>query len=212
MAPFRVSMSMRKRNIRRAFEIFALTFMKKLHKLDREEEVKSMGCGRVEDIADVRRNEGCVCDVVRAIKDIQDQATRDDCPGCPTSCFLEPLGGIVSPARNQADTRVFMLLNKDGTPFKAFFRDRDRCDNDCFSVFFRVEDIFDTCCATLRVLEPLDRERNEVDLLNDDGTKIDLRQICKVRNWRLTGSCVTVDLNCFCAIECIADVFLDVCD
>ena len=41
-----------------------------------------------------------------------------------------------------------------------------------------MEDIFDTCCATLRVLEPLDRERNEVDLLNDDGTKIDLRQIC----------------------------------
>ena len=30
------------------------------------------------------------------------------------------------------------------------------CDHDCVSVFFRVEDIFDGCCATLRVLEPLD--------------------------------------------------------
>ncbi|TQR20206.1 CotY/CotZ family spore coat protein [Psychrobacillus vulpis] len=170
-----------------------------------------MGCGRIEDITDVRRTGRCVCDVVRAIKDIQDQATSD-CPPCPTNCFLEPLGGLVSPSRNQADTRVFMLLTEDGTPFKAFYRDRDRCDNDCFSVFFRVEDIFDSCCATLRVLEPLDAQRKEVDLLNADGTKIDLRQICKVRNFALTGSCITVDLNCFCAIECIADVFLDVCD
>ena len=44
------------------------------------------------------------------------------------------------------------------------------------------------------------------------GTKIDLRKLCKVRNFRLTGSCITVDLNCFCAIECVADVFLNVCD
>lgn len=174
-----------------------------------------MGCGRIEDVNEERneRKRGCVCDVVRAIKDIQDQATREECPQCPTSCFLEPLGVLVSPAaRRQADTRVFMLLTKNGDPFKAFFRDTDNCDNDCISVFFRVEDIFDDCCATLRVLEPLDDHRHEVDLLNDEGTKIDLRRLCKVRNFRLTGSCITVDLNCFCAIECVADVFLNVCD
>ena len=95
---------------------------------------------------------------------------------------------------------------------KHFSVTHDNCDNDCISVFFRVEDIFDGCCATLRVLEPLDAQRNEVDLLNDCGTKIDLRKLCKVRNFRLTGSCITVDLNCFCAIECVADVFLNVCD
>ncbi|MDI2589648.1 CotY/CotZ family spore coat protein [Psychrobacillus sp. NEAU-3TGS] len=173
-----------------------------------------MGCGRNEDVTDVTRHDrGCVCDVVRAIKDIQDQATNDDCPQCPTNCFLEPLGGLVSPAaRHRADTRVFMLLTKDGDPFKAFFRDTDNCDNDCISVFFRVEDIFDGCCATLRVLEPLDANRHEVDLLNEYGTQINLRKLCKVRNFRLTGSCITVDLNCFCAIECVADVFLNVCD
>ncbi|WP_144509476.1 CotY/CotZ family spore coat protein [Bacillus sp. FJAT-22090] len=170
-----------------------------------------MGCGRVEDVTDVTRSGHCVCDVVRAIKDIQDQAT-DDCAPCPTNCFLEPLGGLVSPARHQADTRVFMLLTKDGDPFKAFFRDRDRFDCDCISVYFRVEDIFDGCCATLRVLEPLNSTRGEVNLLSDCGTKIDLRKLCHVRNFALTGSCITVDLNCFCAIECVADVFLDVCD
>lgn len=171
-----------------------------------------MGCGRVDDVTDVHKSKGCVCDVVRAIKDIQDQAVDNECPQCPTNCFLEPLGSLVSPSRSQADTRVFMLLTEDGTPFKAFFRDRDKCDNDCISVFFRVEDIFDRCCATLRVLEPLNAMRGEVDLLNSDGTKIDLRKLCQVRNFALTGSCITVDLNCFCAIECVADVFLNVCD
>lgn len=171
-----------------------------------------MGCGRNEDITHGKKEDQCICDVVRAIKDIQDQAVSDECPACPTNCFLEPLGGLVSPARNRADTRVFMLLTKDGTPFKAFFRDNDVCDHDCVSVFFRVEDIFDGCCATLRVLEPLDAHRKEVDLLNEDGTKIDLRKLCKVRNFDSTGSCITVDLNCFCAIECVADVFLDVCE
>jgi hypothetical protein len=174
----------------------------------------------------------CVCDVVRAIKDIQD--TMDiECPGCPTNCFLEPLGGL-SPTRHQADTRVFMLLTKDGTPFKAFFRENDhrrsnrhndnRHDDDkddkkhdkkresCFSVFFRVEEVFDDCCATLRVLEPQDRNGKEIDLLDKDGTKLDLREICEVREFELTDSCVTVDLNCFCGIECVADAFLGVCD
>lgn len=180
-----------------------------------------MGCGRVEDIADVNRGGRCVCDVVRAIKDIQDQATNTGCDECPTNCFLEPLGGLVSPARrHQADTRVFMLLTEDGTPFKAFFREQerrrtgrpDRENHDCTSVFFRVEDIFDGCCATLRVLEPLNENRREVGLLSECGSKIDFRKLCQVRNFELTGSCITVDLNCFCAIECIADVFLDVCD
>jgi len=174
-----------------------------------------MGCGRnLESTSSVRgiSTGNCICDVVRAIKDIQDQVVDNDCPVCPTNCFLEPLGGLVSPSRNQADTRVFMLLTKDGTPFKAFFRDNDRHDNDCFSVFFRVEDVFDGCCATLRVLEPLDRNRHEVDLLDECGTKLKLSKICEVRNFEASDSCVTVDLNCFCGIECVADVFLGVCD
>lgn len=174
-----------------------------------------MGCGRnLESTSSVQgiSTGRCICDVVRAIKDIQDAATDNDCPVCPTNCFLEPLGGLVSPSRHQADTRVFMLLTKDGTPFKAFFRDNDRHDCDCFSVFFRVEDVFDGCCATLRVLEPTDRHGHEVGLLTDCGTKLNLKKICEVRDWRLSGSCITVDLNCFCGIECVADTFLGVCE
>lgn len=174
-----------------------------------------MGCGRnlesTSTVAGITTGR-CICDVVRAIKDIQDAVVDNDCPVCPTNCFLEPLGGLVSPSRNNADTRVFMLLTKEGTPFKAFFRDNDYHDCDCFSVFFRVEDVFDGCCATLRVLEPLDRHNHEVNLLDECGTKLKLSQICKVRNFRPSDSCITVDLNCFCGIECVADVFLGVCE
>ncbi|WP_075617329.1 CotY/CotZ family spore coat protein [Paenisporosarcina indica] len=191
-----------------------------------------MGCGRNFDSSSSGHgfsNKGCICDVVRAIKDIQDAATDNECAGCQ-SCFMEPLGGMVNPSRHQADTRVFMLLTKDGTPFKAFFRHFDRFDNghghggdkdkkdkhddkkeSCFSIFFRVEEIFDGCCATLRVLVPFDRKDDEVNLIDKDG-KLDLNEICNVRDFRLSNSCVTVDLNCFCGIECVADVFLGVCD
>jgi len=193
-----------------------------------------MGCGRNFDSTSSVHGfskSNCICDVVRAIKDIQDAATDNDCAACQ-SCFLEPLGGLVSPSRHQADTRVFMLLTKDGTPFKAFFRHFDRFDNgnghhhddkdkdkggkkgkneSCFSVFFRVEDVFDGCCATLRVLVPFDRDDKEIELINKDGN-LDLNEICNVRDFRLSNSCITVDLNCFCGIECVADVFLGVCD
>ncbi|MGE7917573.1 CotY/CotZ family spore coat protein [Viridibacillus sp. NPDC093762] len=172
-----------------------------------------MGCGRNDDAVGHKVSKGCVCDVVRAIKDIQDQNDNDDCDTCPTNCFLEPLGGLVSPARTHANTRVFMLLNKDGTPFKAFFRTRASGDHHCFSVFFRVEDIFDRCCATLRVLIPLKHGDCVADLLTDCGTDVDLSTICKVVDWEASTSCVTVDLNCFCAVQCIKDVFLEgVCD
>ncbi|HWI47597.1 MAG TPA: CotY/CotZ family spore coat protein [Rummeliibacillus sp.] len=178
-----------------------------------------MGCGR--ESSNVRessssnhnhhKNKNCVCDVVRAILDIQNQGVNDDCD-CPTNCFLEPLGGLVSPTRsNNVDTRVFMLLTEDGTPFKAFFRESGSSDCSCFSVFFRVEDVFDGCCATLRVLEPLTLDNNDVQLIADHGQDLDLRNLCKVRKFAATNSCITVDLNCFCGVQCIKDVFLGVC-
>ncbi|HEY4552206.1 MAG TPA: CotY/CotZ family spore coat protein [Bacillaceae bacterium] len=150
----------------------------------------------------------CICQVVRAIKDIQDEAVEDDCIRCTTNCFIEPLGELTSPVRERADTRVFTLTGKDGELFKAFFRG---VDGKCISVFFRVEDIFDNCCATLRVLIPLTKDKHVVDLINEKG-KLDLNELCRVRRWARSNSCITVDLHCFCAIQCIADVDLEICD
>ncbi|MEW9501577.1 CotY/CotZ family spore coat protein [Jeotgalibacillus marinus] len=169
-----------------------------------------MSCDEKKD--NKRDYDGCVCEVIRAVKDIQEHAVDEECPPC-TSCFLEPLGELSSKSRRKcADTRVFMLITDDGTPFSAFYRDGDRRDHDCISVYFRVEKIFHGCCATLRVLEPKDKEGKEVDLLSASGTKIKLSQLCKVHDFDSTDSCITVDLKCFCAVQCIKDVFLDVCD
>jgi hypothetical protein len=169
-----------------------------------------MGCGRNND----ERNRSCVCDVVRAIKDIQDNAVLDDeCVDCP-SCFLEPLGSLVSPARrDRVDTRVFVLKNADGSPFHAFFSGEN---NACVSIFFRVEEIFDNCCATLRVLIPGRREGGNFIPVNlvagGDKCCINLERVCQVERFRASSDCITVDLNCFCAIQCIADVNLGLCD
>ncbi|KOS66736.1 CotZ [Lysinibacillus contaminans] len=170
-----------------------------------------MGCGKTTN-PNGSRNSGCVCDVVRAILDIQNQAVRDECSPCTANCFLEPLGGIMSPSRNHADTRVFMLLTNDGSPFKAFFKTKHGESDFCTSVFFRVEDMFDDCCATLRVLEPEDHHHKTVDLLGDDGCCIDMGKLCDVKHWQSTESCITVDLSCFCAVQCIADVDLNICN
>ena len=154
-----------------------------------------MGCGRDSSSSDpVVGKGGCVCEVVRAILDIQSQAAPDDCSSCTTNCFLEPLGGIVSPARSSADTRVFTLLNKDGSPFLAHFsNDESGC---CTSIYFRVEDVFSNCCATLRVLIPLNDNEDVVDLLNDEGTKFNFRSACEVTDFAASESCITVDFDC----------------
>jgi len=173
-----------------------------------------MGCGRPESNSSSRpiaSSSGCVCEVVRAILEIQNAAVQDECSSCTTNCFLEPLGGIVSPARNSVDTRVFTLLNKDGSPFFATFSTSND-DSACVSIYFRVEDIFDGCCATLRVLVPKNDNDCTVDLLNNEGTAISFREVCSVTQFEASDSCVTVDLDCFCAVQCIDDVDLGICN
>ncbi|WP_264736923.1 CotY/CotZ family spore coat protein [Cytobacillus firmus] len=166
-----------------------------------------MGCGKKDDF----KGNGCVCEVVRAIKDIQDNA--EDVCECPSNCFLEPLG-VISPSgrkRNKrADTRVFTLKTADGSPFHAFFTGNECA---CVSIFFRVEEVFDNCCAVLRVLEPVNRRPGPDKTVNlADDCCIDLKKVCEVDDFRSTNDCVTVDLNCFCAVQCIADVDLDICE
>ena len=170
-----------------------------------------MGCGRAENDVAGKSKGGCVCEVVRAILEIQNAAVQDECSTCTTNCFLEPLGGIVNPARSSADTRVFTLLNKDGSPFFATFSTTGD-EPHCVSIYFRVEDIFDGCCATLRVLVPEDDNGRTVDLLNNDGTAISFRDVCRVTQFKASDSCVTVDLDCFCAVQCIDDVDLGICN
>ena len=45
-----------------------------------------------------------------------------------------------------------------------------------------------------------------------DKCCINLERVCQVERFRASNDCITVDLNCFCAIQCIADVDLGICN
>ena len=72
--------------------------------------------------------------------------------------------------------------------------------------FLEFKDVFDNCCATLEVLEPRDRRGRRVNLFKNG--KLDFDEICRVERFEATGSCITVDLKCFCAVQCIKDVHI----
>lgn len=188
-----------------------------------------MGCGRNQDSSsfhgDKHDDRGCICEVVKSILKIQNTAVKHDCDTCGTSCFLEPLGGLSNRTKN-ADTRVFMLLDELGRPFKVMARSGYHFFPTCF---FRVEDVFGDCCATLRALEPVvvpygeestrGSERSEVDEVNSDDFVVDLTTnninpevFSNIRKFKKTETCVTVDLNNFTAIQCVADCDLNICN
>ena len=54
----------------------------------------------------------------------------------------------------------------------------------CFSIFFRVQNVFDNCCATLRVLEPRDIRGRRVKIFK--GGKMDLDRVCEVERFEAT--------------------------
>jgi spore coat protein Y len=165
-----------------------------------------MGCGKkrrddlldanVGDVFDDNGFRDCVCDVVAFIDDIQDAVEENDL--CPTNC-LNPILGDVFNQEPRANTRPFVLYTEEGKLFKAFFKpvmhthEKGKGFEECDSPFFRVESVND-CCAVLRVLQPTDEFCDVVKEPQEDLVA--------------TNSCITVDLRCFCAIQCLDDIFL----
>lgn len=195
-----------------------------------------MGCERTESGRDHHgccSKSNCICEVLRFIKRVQSTSPEVDCVECDTDCFMAPLGSLVSPARGRVNTRVFSLLTSNGDYFKAVFRggksnrpypphsrgtddevggrrpNPQPASTSCVSVFFRVQKVFDSCCATIQVLQPLKNNR-PFDITNNG--KICYEKICQVDGFGPTNTCLTVDLNCFCGVQCIDDVFIDFCD
>lgn len=195
-----------------------------------------MGCERTESGRDHHHDgccnkSNCICEVLRFIKRVQSTSPEVDCVECDTDCFMAPLGSLVSPARGRVNTRVFSLLTANGDYFKAVFRGgkknpclptpRSTSDDagrrphpqpvstSCVSVFFRVQKVFDSCCATIQVLQPL-KDGCPFDITHNG--KICLEKVCQVNGFGPTNTCLTVDLNCFCGVQCIDDVFIDFCD
>jgi hypothetical protein len=181
-----------------------------------------MGCGRKSESSsfhgDKHMDRGCICEVVKSILKIQNAAVRHENDECGTSCFLEPLGGL-SHRQKHADTRVFMLLDNLGKPFKVVAR---KGKEFFFTPFFRVEDVFGDCCATLRALAPVSGyggdleehvavESDIVEVVDEDTDNLIPEEFEDIKRFVKTDTCVTVDLNNFTAIQCIADVDLNIC-
>ncbi|MBU8877488.1 spore coat protein CotZ [Bacillus sp. FJAT-29790] len=147
---------------------------------------------------------GCVFDILRAIKNIQD---NEEVYEYPATSFLRQLGAI-SPSKSKnvtPDSRVFVLKTADGASFHAFFTGNDSA---CVSIFFRVEEVFNNGCAVLRVLEPINMKQGGETVNIANEYSIDLEKICEVDSFRSTDDFITVELHSFCAVQCIADVDL----
>ncbi|MCA1031108.1 spore coat protein [Bacillus timonensis] len=131
------------------------------------------------------KDKNCVSETVEAILDIQD--AEDD--KCPSSCFNNLLIPTGPP---NGDTIPFILYDKNGKPFKAF--GNIGCPANCFETFFfRVESVDDSC-ATLQLLS-----------MNDVQKPCDP---CEVRRLCQSNIFIEVDLNCFCAIQCVSPSLL----
>ncbi|MBO9128625.1 CotY/CotZ family spore coat protein [Bacillus sp. 165] len=155
----------------------------------------------------------CVCDVVKFINELQDAVTDT----CPTGCDTPFLGA--NTAAPFANTRPFVLYTKSGDLFLPSNCFKFAGDFFTISPFLRVESV-DDCCAVLRVLTPVAEDHD--DDCHSRGSKHSLQEearelICAFTNGLHNGhktipvnleasnSCITVDLNCFCAIQCLRD-------
>ncbi|MFF2876332.1 CotY/CotZ family spore coat protein [Gottfriedia sp. NPDC057991] len=167
---------------------------------------------------DKKRNH-CVCDVVKFINDLQDCATHT----CPTGCDVPFLGA--NPNVPLANTRPFLLYLANGELFRvpAFNnnmmavmaqqannqnqdgnQNKNAQVNNCQdTVVFRVESVDDDCCAVLRALVPVNQNQQGGGNKNNQNTFCEL---VEAEMFVASNTCVTVDLDCFCAIQCLRDV------
>lgn len=160
-----------------------------------------MGCkGKKHD------GDNCVCEVLRAIADAQDEVDVDN--DCDVSCdrsIRELLAGVQTPT-NGLDTIPIILYCGDCAPFEGFgARIRPNGGGtqmlDCFrSFFFRVSSVDNDCCAKLELLTTRGGENNNQDPCDQIQTGGSRNEFFR------TGICITVDLDCFCAVTCLDPV------
>ena len=150
---------------------------------------------------DHHHHSNCVCDVVKFIDELQDCASSS----CPTGCDVPFLGA--NQGAKFANTRPFLLYTKEGELFSSvFFLENGAGPGDdvcASSPIHRVESV-DDCCAVLRILVP-------PGLTAPPRTPEPEEIVCtflKQTTPQLisTNLSITVDLNCFCAIQCLRDV------
>lgn len=162
------------------------------------------------------RSGSCVADVVRDIVRAQRRVAEAEEDSCRTGCDRS-IEELLSPAlenvrRPRHNTIPFILFTKEcGKAFTGVGVRKGRDSFECIeSPIFRVRSFVDNSrnCVRLELLEPVRSGRSE-----SDGENRDHRHSCdgdfcdflpnRTRNFRATGICITVDLDCFCGISCL---------
>ncbi len=190
-----------------------------------------MGCQREDyDRRGSNRGRGCVKDTVRRILDAQREASRDHGHGCSTSCERS-IEDLLSPSRDRRPSRYttipFMLVCKDScsTFFGSGFCGRGdgrgrRGHFECVeSPVFKVRGFArgSDSCVQLELLMPVHHHHHgkgdgegHFDGVEDSyhhggckGKVCDYFGNHRIENFRHTGVCITVDLDCFCGISCL---------
>ena len=172
-------------------------------------------------------NDACIIDTVRRILNAQREAVEDLSRGCSTSCD-QSIEDLLSPQRDRKPTRhttiPFMLICNDsckpfvGSGFVNRNRDGSRRNQfECIeSPVFKVRGFErgSNSCVKLELLLPVGGRRDDNVHSQEDvertrydghqrGSLCDVYGNRRIVNFRETGLCITVDLNCFCGITCL---------
>ncbi len=82
---------------------------------------------------------------------------------------------------NCYNTRVITLYKKNGKLLEVPYQDNNTSNT---SSLFRINDVKDNCCNLLILTKQKDK-------------------------YISTGNCITLNINCICAIKCLEDVVID---
>ena len=150
----------------------------------------------------------CICDTLRKIDEAQSVVENNkrlsSCNNCMKK-FNLPL------TKNNFDTIPIMLICKDKCDFfmgSGIFRKPNTMILECFKTpFFRVTKFLDNsdCCVVLELLQPQNEEGEIPSSFIENDIYAFFSDSCITRFVR-TGICITVDLNCFCGVECLPAV------
>ncbi len=176
---------------------------------------RDRGCGGLGDVGGASSN--CVKDTVRRILEAQREVSSGGLHDCRTSCDRS-IDDLLAPGRERIGrhtTIPFMLTCRHtcstwfGAGFCGHGADLDRRGHfECIeSPIFKVQGFVrgSNNCVRLELLLPENHHDGDEE---HGGHGSCGGSVCKsighrFRNLRRTGVCITVDLDCFCAISCL---------
>lgn len=175
-------------------------------------------------------SDDCIRDIVKRIVNAQLEAAEEGTRGCVTSCE-QSIEDLLSPCREKRPSRyttipIMLFCKENCKPFVGsgfVIRNRDgsrRSHFECLeSPVFKVKSFVrgSNNCVRLELLLPVSGRRgggshkHEGEQIEEighhdhhpKGSFCDQFGSRRIENFRETGLCITVDLNCFCGITCL---------